>query len=70
MNHHTMDRSIKSSFTLLQNKLSSNDKIIITSKFVLFNNITYVKDNNSWKQTNENAESLIYSLGFLSKIVY
>jgi hypothetical protein len=62
-----MDRKIKSSFTLLQNKLSNDKYIIITSKFVLYENIIYVKDNNSWKETNENAESLINSLGFFSK---
>jgi hypothetical protein len=63
-----MDRIIKSSFTLLQNKLSDNDEIIIiTSKFVLYKNKTYIKDNNSWKKTDEDAESLIDSFGFSSK---
>lgn len=61
------NRNIKSSFTLLQNKLSNNDIIIITSKFVLYENAIFTKYYNSWEETNEDAESFINSLGFSSK---
>jgi len=58
-----MDRNTKSSLTFLQNKLSNNNEvIIITSKFVLYENDIYIKEDNIWKKTDKLADSLINSL--------
>ena len=58
-------KNTKSSLTFLQNKLSKNNIILITSKYVLYENNYYIKKDNIWGKVEGNFNKSFLKEEFL-----